>query len=151
MKAVPAWTFASWLLLAPIAAAQSSSAEETIRSLVSEWSAAASAKNLEKVVSFYTEDASVLPFNAPMAKTPEAIRGVWSGLFAEPGFDLSFRSVEIEVASSGDMAWEIGEFELTTTGADGTPTKTPGKYVVVWEKQADGAWKAAVDVFNTNQ
>ena len=44
-----------------------SSDEIAIQETVAAWSAAAGARDLSKCVSFYTDDASVLPFNSPIA------------------------------------------------------------------------------------
>jgi len=69
---------------------------------------------------------------------------------ASPGFALKFASTKIEVARSGDLAYEIGTYELTGNDAKGRPQTAKGKYVVVWKKQA-GSWKAAADIFNADQ
>ncbi|MGH9863540.1 MAG: YybH family protein, partial [Candidatus Acidiferrales bacterium] len=62
----------------------------------------------------------------------------------------TFSSTKVEVARSGDIAYELGTFELTGNDAKGKPQTTKGKYVVVRKKQA-GSWKAAADIFNADQ
>ena len=109
------------------------------------------ARELNKCVSFYTDDASVLPFNAPIATGKDQIRNVWSQLMSNPGFSLRFGPTKIEVARSADLAYEIGTFELTLSDQTGKSAASRGKYVVVWKKQANGEWKAAADIFNTDQ
>jgi uncharacterized protein (TIGR02246 family) len=128
-----------------------SSDEEAIRQTVASWSAAAGARELNKCVSFYTDDASVLPFNAPIATGKDQIRNVWSQLMSNPGFSLRFGPTKIEVARSADLAYEIGTFELTLSDQTGKSAASRGKYVVAWKKQANGEWKAAADIFNTDQ
>jgi len=125
--------------------------ERAIRDADAAWSQAAGSKDLDKTVSFYAEDASVLPFNAPIATSKDQIRQLWSQLMAEPGFGLSFAPTKIEVSKSGDMAYEIGTFELKSNDAQGNATSTLGKYVVVWKKQPTHDWKAVADIFNTNK
>jgi uncharacterized protein (TIGR02246 family) len=132
-------------------AAARSSEEEAIRQAVAAWSAAAGAKELDKCVSFYTDDASVLPFNAPIATGKDQIRKVWSQLMSNPGFRLRFGPTKVEVARSADLAYEIGTFELALADESGKSSATRGKYVVAWKKQANGEWKAAADIFNTDQ
>ena len=124
---------------------------EAIRKLDAEWSTAAQSKDIEKVVSFYADDASALPFNAPIANGRDQIRQLWSQLMSTPGFSLSFGPTRIEVARSGELAYDIGTFELKLNDAQGHPSTTPGKYVVVWKKQPNGAWKAIADIFNTDK
>jgi uncharacterized protein (TIGR02246 family) len=123
--------------------------EKTIRDADALWSHALETKDLEQALSFYADDASVLPFNAPMATGKEPIRQIWSRLLSTPGFSLRFAPSTVEVAHSGDLAYEVGTFELTMNDAQGKPVATPGKYVVVW-KQTDGKWKATADIFNTD-
>src|ERR1700687_304462 len=88
--------------------------EQAIRKLDKDWSAAAGSKDVDKTVSFYADDASALPFNAPIAKGKDQIRQVWAHLTSLPGFGLSFGPTTIEVAKSGDLAYDVGTFELKT-------------------------------------
>jgi uncharacterized protein (TIGR02246 family) len=125
--------------------------EEAIRKCDAEWSHAAEAKDLEKTVSFYAEDGSVLPFGAPIATGKEQVRQVWSHLMSLPGFSLTFAPTKVQVAKAGDLAYDVGTFALKLNDAQGNSTTTPGKYVVVWKKQADGKWKAVADIFNTDK
>lgn len=124
--------------------------EQAILKLDVAWSAAAQSKDVEKTVSFYAEDGAAFPFNAPIASGKEHIREMWSHLMSLPGFALTFSSTTIVVAKSGDVAYDIGTFQLTLNDAQGTPKPTVGKYVVVWKKQADKQWKVAADIFNTD-
>jgi uncharacterized protein (TIGR02246 family) len=124
--------------------------ESAIRKADAEWSRAVEAKDLEKATSFYADDASVYPFNSPLASGRDNIRQLWSHLFDSPGFHLQFAPTKVEVAKGGDMAYDAGTFELKMNGSDGTPTTSQGKYVVVWKKQ-NGQWKAVADIFNTDK
>ena len=92
----------------------------------------------------------MLPFNAPIATGTVAIRQIWSSLMSKPGFHLTFAPTKIVVARSGDMAWELGTFELKLNDAQGAPMTMLGKYVVTWKKDG-GTWKAAADIFNTDK
>jgi uncharacterized protein (TIGR02246 family) len=125
--------------------------EQAIRKLDKEWSAAAQSKDAGKTIEYYSEDGSAFPFNAPIATGKEQIQKVWAGLMAMPGFWLNFGPTRIEVAKSGDMAYDVGTFELKFNDATGKPTTEIGKYVVVWKKQADKQWKVVADIFNTDK
>lgn len=125
--------------------------ESQIRKADALWSHAAETKDVEKFISFYADDASALPFNAPIARGKEQIRQLWSQLMSKPGFGLSFSPTKIEISKSNDFAYEMGTFELKVNDPQGNATSTPGKYVVVWRKQANHEWKAAADIFNTDK
>jgi len=132
------------------AAADDTKIEQALRDLDAKWSAAAGAKDIDKTVSYYSEDAVVMPPNAPSAKTREAIRSAWKEMLTTPGAALSWKATKVEVAKSGDMACVSGTYEETTTDASGKPVKDRGKYVEVWEKQADGTWKVVADIWNSD-
>ena len=132
-------------------AKKSSDAENRFRALDSEWSQAAQSKDVDKMVSYYSDDASAFPFNAPIATGKEQIRQLWSALMAKPGFSLSFAPTKIDVAKSNDLAYEAGTFELKMNDAQNNPTTTNGKYVVCWKKSAKGEWKVQFDIFNTDK
>jgi ketosteroid isomerase-like protein len=76
---------------------------------------------------------------------------MWTTLFAPAELVFSNAATKVEVARSGDLAYEIGTFEESFKDAGGSPVKVVGKYVVVWKKQPGGEWKAIIDIFNTDQ
>lgn len=124
--------------------------EAAIQAADAEWLKAFEAKNVGWMVSFYAEDASVFPPNAPIVTGREAIRRMWTGLVANPGFALSWKTTKVEVAQSGDLAWVQETYEFSFQNLDGKLQEDRGKAVVVWKKQADGPWKAVADIFNSD-
>jgi len=124
--------------------------ETTLRNLDAEWSRAAGAKDLDKTVSYYTDDALVLPPNIPVLKGKEQARLMWQAMFSVPGFGGGWKVTKVEVAQSGDLAYVTGTYELSETDASGKPTTDKGKYLEVWKKQTDGSWKCVADMFNTD-
>ena len=136
-------------LICASAAESKSSDEQTLRDLEAKWSAAAAAKDVDKTVSYYADDATVLPANGPIATTKDAMRKIWMDLFSSPGAVVSWKTTKVEVARSGDMAYTSGTYQLSVNDATGKPISDHGKYVVVWEKKA-GTWKAAADIWNSD-
>jgi ketosteroid isomerase-like protein len=144
------------LIVASVAAGQTggkktSADEQRIRDLDKAWSQAAASKDVDKTVSYYTDGASVMPFNAPIATGKDQIRHAWSELMANPGFALTFTPTRIEVAKSRDLAYEVGTFEWKMNDAQNNPTTSSGKYVVAWKRQPKGEWKVDLDIFNTDK
>jgi uncharacterized protein (TIGR02246 family) len=133
-----------------VLAADTKATEQNLRDLDDQWSAAAGAKDLEKTVSFYSEDAIVMPPNASAATTKEAIRKVWQELLASPGLVIRWKTIKVEVAQSGDLACLSGTYDLTMNDPSGKSLDDHGKYVEVWEKQADGKWKCGTDIWNSD-
>ena len=131
------------------ASAADTKIEQALRDLDAQWSTAAGAKDLDKTVSFYSDDAIVMPPNAPAATTKEAIRNVWKDLIASAS-SVSWKATRIEVAKSGDIAYLSGTYEVTLNDASGKLVNDRGKYLEVWEKQADGKWKCGADIWNSD-
>ena len=122
-----------------------------MRAASAEWARVAAAGDLEKTLSYYTDDASMFPPNAPMITGPEARRKLWTALLAPAELAFSNAATKVEVARSGDLAYETGTFKESFKDDKGQPVNVAGKYVVIWKKQPNGQWKAAFDIFNTDQ
>jgi ketosteroid isomerase-like protein len=59
---------------------------------------------------------------------------------------LEWSPVDAHIAASGDLGYSWGRFKATQPGKDGAaPTPLYGKYVTIWRKQANGAWKFVLD------
>jgi len=91
-----------------------------------------------------------MPPNAPSAKTRETIRSAWKEMLTTPGAAISWKATKVEVAKSGDLACVSGTYEETMADANGKSVKDHGKYVEVWEKQANGTWKVVADIWNSD-
>lgn len=129
---------------------QGSSADEAaIRKIDAEWSKTAGTLNVDKTVAYYSEDASVMAPNAPVAKDKAAIRALWAGLLT-PGTSISWDIAKLEVSSSGDLAYVTGTYKLSMKGPDGKPMGDVGKMVEVWKKQPNQQWKCVADIFNSD-
>jgi ketosteroid isomerase-like protein len=131
------------------AAASDTKIEQDLKDLDAKWSAAAGARDIDKTVSYYSEDAVVMPPNAPSATTRETIRSAWKEMLTSPGAAIRWKATKVEVAKSGDLACVSGTYEETTTDASGKSVKDHGKYVEVWEKKG-GTWKCGTDIWNSD-
>ena len=115
-----------------------------------EWLEVGQAKDLDLWVSFHTDDASLLPPNAPIITGKEAIRAFVSKLISTPGWAASWQTTKIEVSRSGDLAYSYGPQQTTVDDAEGNPVTDQQMWVAVWKKQPDGSWKCAVLILNSD-
>ena len=123
---------------------------ESLRQADIACSATAEAQELDKLVAYFLDDALFMAPNAPALKGKAAIREVLSHFFEIPGFSIKWQPTYVEISSSGDLGYTIGTNVMTFDGPDGKPIVDNGKYTTIWKKDADGTWKVAVDMFNTN-
>jgi uncharacterized protein (TIGR02246 family) len=121
-----------------------------IRTADSTFVAAANAGNVDAVVAVYADDAVLLPPNAPAQRGRNAIRTFWGGLLK--AYTLKFEVGSDTVEGRGDLAYNVGHYRFTAVPKDkaNPGMADEGKFVEILKKQADGSWKYAVDMFNSN-
>jgi len=124
--------------------------EHLLRDLDAQWAKAAAAKDVEQTIAYYSDDAIVLPPNATSATSKESIRNAWKDMLASPGLVITWEPKKVKLGKSSEMAWVSGTYELTMNDAAGKPINDRGKYLEVWEKQADGNWKCGADMWNSD-
>jgi uncharacterized protein (TIGR02246 family) len=112
------------------------------------WSEAASRKDVERVLSFWTDDATVYPPGQPAVVGKDALRRYVTEGFGLPGFAIGWQTSSFEVAASGDMAYGVGTNVVSMTDPQGKAITERGRAVTVWRKEKDGRWRCVVDVWN---
>jgi uncharacterized protein (TIGR02246 family) len=123
--------------------------EQAIRNLDAKWEKTAEARDLDGALSYYSDDAVVMPGNAPIVQGKEAIRTLWKSLLS-PDISLSWQATKVDVARSGELAYLIGTYTLTAKDAQGKPATDHGKLLEIFKKKGDGPWKVAVDMYNSD-
>jgi ketosteroid isomerase-like protein len=102
------------------------------------WEALYNAADLDGLAALYTDDAVVMPPDAPMATGVVAMRA-----YAEAFLGFGLVRTEVPTVEAygmlGDEAWGAGSFRFFT--ADGT-LAAEGKYLIVY-RFVDGAWRIA--------
>ena len=122
--------------------------EQAVRDANVLWSKAAQAHDVSGVLSYYAVGAAVMPPNEELlTKKPDLLKS-WSAML--DGNDVSWKSVWVESAKSGELVYDVGTYTLTTKVKKGKPVTDRGKYMAVWKKQADGSWKADADIWNSD-
>lgn len=140
------------IVVAPALAAAGSPALEAERTalfrLDKEWAQAAAARDLEKTLSFWADDAQVFPPGQPAVVGKEALRRYVAESFSLPGFSIRWETSGFVISASRDMAYGFGTNTVTLNGPDGTPMTEHGRAVAIWRKDKGGAWKCVLDMWN---
>jgi uncharacterized protein (TIGR02246 family) len=124
--------------------------EALIRKLDDDWGKAASAKNLDAVVSFYAADGSLVWPGAPAAHGTDQIRANWQKMFKTiAGLHLHFIPERIVISDDGTLASDFGKVEFGHDSSEWVHVQETAKYVVVWKKVKD-SWKVLYDSYNMN-
>lgn len=127
----------------------SSSAQATLLRRDAEWAdAAKSGKDLDKIVSYWTDDALIMFPGQPTIEGKKAIRDYVASSLATPGFSIHWVSEKPQFSPDGKLAYMRGADELTVPGADGKPLTLHLRGITVWRMEPDGQWRCVVDVSN---
>ena len=132
---------------APDMEAFSDQDQAAIRASAAPFAQAMVAADHAAIAAMYTENAVLMPSNASIVEGRAAIQ-TWSEAFPKVT-ECTLTPVDID--GRGDLAFVRGTFTLTLEpeGAPG-PTQDRGKYVEIRQKQSDGSWLMAVDIFNSD-
>lgn len=121
---------------------------KAVRDDMARWKADFEAKDLDRLMSHYTDDAISMVQGAPVATGRNAVRAAIKGLVGDPAFSQPVLEVSrAEVAKSGDMAYVVARYQATFSDpVSRKPFKDHGSVVEVYRKQGDGSWKSVVDI-----
>lgn len=114
-----------------------------------DWSSASfDGKDIEKIVSYWSDDAHVLQPGLPPIEGKTAIRGFVTASLKIPGFKIHWVSDKPVLSPDGKMAYVLSNVETTAPNAKGTLESTHGRSVTVWRRDGDGIWRCVVDISN---
>jgi ketosteroid isomerase-like protein len=96
-------------------------------------------------------DAVIEPPNTPSASGIDGIKGWCTPMFTQMKTkSLNLASQDIYV--SGDIAVDRGDYDWTLTPAKGgADVKAKGRYITIWKRQSDGAWKWTRLIWNSSE
>ena len=120
--------------------------ERAIRQLTTDWFAAEKRRDMEAALNYLSPDAVIQPEGTPTVVGVEGMRSLYKEWFALPYTDLVMEPRTVVVASSGDLAYDIGPWQVVTESSSGK-TAVAGKSTIVWKK-LNGQWKAVVMTYS---
>lgn len=125
-------------------------ARAEIDSLGRQWEEAANRGEVERLMEIYAPDAVILPPGGPVIEGSETIRELFRQEFERFDTKLAFTTQEIEV--EGEMAFRRGRYVWRgTPRLSGQTVETTNKFLEVWRRQPDGAWRISVDMWNPGE
>ena len=116
----------------------------------SAWDKASEAKSADGWLSFYSDDAIMMPPGESVCKDKASREVSIKKMFATPGVSLRFQTNKVEVSQMGDMGYAVGVYQYSSKDTTGKDYHETGKYCETWKKQSDGNWKCIVDIWNAD-
>jgi uncharacterized protein (TIGR02246 family) len=134
------------------ASSTASSADEgaALMQVSRDWAKAAESRNAERVLSYWADDAIVMPADLPALIGKDAIKGMVQSSFTDSTFSITWEPERAVVSKSGDMAYLVEHNRVTFVDPSGRRSTKYGKGVTIWRKDASGNWKNVVDIFNNS-
>ena len=121
---------------------------EKLMQVSRDWAKAAETTDIDKILSYWSDDAAVISGNMPVITGKPAIRQMVEGSLKMPGFKITWEPESGNVSESGDLGYLVENSQITMKDSTGKEMIQAFKTVTVWKKQPDGRWKCIVDSMN---
>ena len=120
---------------------------DSIHMEVDNFTKAMLAGDFATAASYYSEDAELLPPNAPVIEGRAAIQSFFT---TYPKIS-AFTQKIVELGASGELAWARLTYELTMTPAGAkAPLNDTGKTIIIMRKQLNGTWLTTRAIWNSD-
>lgn len=114
-----------------------------------EWAdTAAAGKDLDKIVSYWSDDALVIEPGQPVYEGKTAIRTFVAASLQTPGFKIHWVSEKPVFSPDGRMAYMRGVEEMTVPGPNGTLVTLHSRGISIWRRDSEGEWLCVADIAN---
>jgi ketosteroid isomerase-like protein len=122
--------------------------QQIIRDIAQQYAKYMNARNVDKLVAFYTTDGRMLAPFKPMVQGPTGIRQGIEDMYKE----ADPRNVKIEtenVEVNENLAFSVGTFTMNALLPTGKRVDYRGKWVTTLRRVA-GDWKIVFHIYNTD-
>jgi uncharacterized protein (TIGR02246 family) len=110
-----------------------------------EWIAGQKAGDADRMAALFDSDGSQFGAKGRVIHGRNAIHDRFALGFKNNGPALDFTITTLEVWLVDDLAYESGNYTLKLQPKGKDVSNFAGKYVTIWKRQRDGAWKIWVD------
>lgn len=101
----------------------------------------------EALAALVTEDAVLWAQGMEEVSGREALHATAEGMFSAMAIsDFEIDSRELTV--HGGIAYELATYSETITYEGAEPSAVRGRYLIVWKREADGAWRVHRNMFH---
>jgi ketosteroid isomerase-like protein len=109
------------------------------------WSLAAKTNDMEKLWSFWEDEAIILMSADMTIQGIDQIKRFTTQARTDPNFEISWEVQGAEVSEKTDMGYTFGIGKVQRTSSAGELISTTKPYLSVWRKQSDGTWKCIIE------
>ena len=121
---------------------------DSLMELSREWSRAAEGRDIEKLLSYWDENALIISAGEPEIRGKAGIREMLEGSFMDSTFSIKWEPESVEISESGDMGYLLEKSTISFQDSLGNSHSQNFRSVTIWKKQPDGSWKNVVDIMS---
>ena len=104
------------------------------------------AGDIDALVAVYTEDGIAAPGGRDFVRGHEALYDLWA--LPQGRVVTHHLATPVEIRVDGDHAYDWGYYEGSVQ-QEGEANDFRGKYLIVWQREVDGTWRIAHDMWNS--
>ena len=124
------------------------SESDRVKARLLAWPSAAEAGDIERYLTFVTDDVVMVPPNQPLLRGKEDLRSFLRTAIAAATFKIAIDPPE-EVVVNGDWAYLRYHLVITITPkSGGASTASDRRYLDIWRRGADGVWRCHRHLWN---
>ena len=114
--------------------------DSAVKKANDDWAAAMKTGDAAAIAAPYADDAVFVGIDGTCLRGRDAIKKLYDTRFDQTGHASSTTINAKSIILDGDLAYESGDAEMGFV-KDGKPVVRGGRYLTVWQRQADGDWK----------
>jgi len=123
---------------------------EKIKNMDKIWDEAVLSADVDKIMSFYTDDAIRMSSNMPLIKGIKAIRDDHQSIHEKYNL-IESKNISEEVIICDDWAIVRGTYtETNVPKSGGEPKQDTGKFIITYKRQSDGQLKIHHEIWNSD-
>jgi len=115
-----------------------------------EWASTTSTGDVDLIVSYWDDNAVVLPPDQQPVVGKKAIREYVLQSMALPGFSITWEPEQATIAANGEFGYLLEKNTVTLKDPSGSSRTQVGKGVTIWKKDSSGKWKCVIDIWNSS-
>lgn len=109
------------------------------------WLRAAAEDDVDRITSYWTDDAVVYLADRLPVKGKEQLTNMVRRGRSTPGFSIRWDTFDAKIARSGDMAYTLAKYKITSPGPDGESSIQRGTSICMWRRE-NGRWRCTMEV-----
>jgi len=136
----------------PVTAQDSASVGKQFEAQYARFSQAYVTLDPDAVANLYTDDAYYMSPGVDIKRGRATIRSDFAGFFdsvRSRGDSVRIAFTILDRRISGALATDIGYYDLTGKARSGESRTDRGKFVVIWVRGTDGAWRIRTDAYSS--